>query len=126
MTCWSNFLGAPARRCLQAALHRREEIGVAVLVVAGEVALEVGDALEELGEPRGGELVGGEAVAFALEVAGVEDLLELLADGDGEHGTVEVDGLAHQGEAGAGDDAAGGAEVVDEARLAEGAVAEVA
>src|SRR6267378_2635708 len=109
--------------------HRLEpgqEILVSVLRVAGEIRFELRDPLQELPEPRFGDLVGGEAVAFLFQVAGVEDLLELLGDWLGEHRLVEEDGFAHQGESGAGHHRAGSAQVVDEALLAERLVGEVA
>ena len=71
------------------------------------------------------QLVGSQAVAIRLEVARVQHLLELAADGDREHRAAQVDRLAHQREAGARDHPARGAQVVDEAVLAERAVAQV-
>src|SRR6266850_1352199 len=98
--------------------HRLEpgqEILVSVLRVAGEIRFELRDPLQELPEPRFGDLVGGEAVAFLFQVAGVEDLLELLGNWLGEHRLVEEDGFAHQGESGAGHHRAGSAQAVDAA-----------
>src|SRR5687768_2298806 len=64
-------------------------------------------------------------VAVELEVARIENLLELTAERHGEHRLVEVNGLAHEREAAAGDDGARGGEVVDELVLAERLIAEV-
>src|SRR6266850_703327 len=107
-------------------LEPGEEILVSVLRVAGEIRLELRDPLQELPESRLGDLVGGESVAFLFQVAGVEDLLELPGDGLGEHRLVQVDRFAHQGKSGAGHHGAGGAQVVDEALLAERLVGEIA
>src|SRR5207248_1983650 len=74
-----------ARGPLEDVLQLRHEVLVAVLRVAGEVLLELGKALEELGQLLGSDLLGVEAVTLFLQIARVEDLLELLRHRLGEH-----------------------------------------
>src|SRR5690606_41838833 len=82
-----------------------EEVAVAVLMVAFEGFAVARELRQERADDGGVVEVGGEAaVAEVLEVAGVHDLLELAAEGDGEHRLLQVDGLAHQSEASARDD----------------------
>src|SRR4029079_8230253 len=64
----------------EALVQRAEQVGVAVLRVPGELALEVGQALEEAAQRRGVERLHAQAVALALEVARVQQLFELLLE----------------------------------------------
>jgi hypothetical protein len=80
------------------------------------------DPREERAEARLVEAVGMGAVPEFLEVERGQHLLELALHRDGEHRLVEVDRLAQEREAAAGDDGARGAKVLDEPRLPEGAV----
>src|SRR5207253_9583320 len=106
--------GGPAARGLERFVQRVHHLAIAVLRVPGQVPLEIRDALEELAQPLLRDLLGGHAVAERLEVASIEDLLELLADRLGQHRPAQVDGLSHQREPAARHPAAGGAEIVHE------------
>ena len=81
-------------------------------ISAGPKVAQILHEIEDRG--RIGERVCRSAKPFALQVSRVQDLLELVADGDGEHGFVQVHGLAHEREAAAHDDGAGRGEIVDE------------
>src|SRR5262249_32688905 len=118
--------GLPPDRRGQGGAQAGQQILVAVLVVGGELAAEVGQPLEEGAEALLRDLLRAATVALAPEAAGVEPLLELLLHGHRQQRAPQVDRLAHESEARAGDHSPRRAQIVDEGALAEGAVAEVA
>ena len=88
----------------------------------GQGRAVLGHALGE-GRDGGGRRVGRvHAVAQPLEVAGVQHLLELAGERDGQRRHAQVDALGQQRVAAPRHHRAGGAQVVDEGRLGEGAV----
>src|SRR6185503_14327041 len=78
-------------RLLQQIVQLREQLDVALLVVAGQAALEIGQAFEERRQPLRRQLVRAQAVTLGFEIARVQHLLELPADRNRQHRAAQVD-----------------------------------
>jgi hypothetical protein len=96
-------------------VEARVEVSVVLARVGFQCFCEGVRLCQEAGEGGDVQLAGMAPLPQPGQVAGVQLLLEVLFDGDGEHRDAQVDDFAHQGVAAAGDHRAGGAEVFQEA-----------
>src|SRR5580700_10969196 len=83
-------------------LVAEEVLALNIFAVAANLGEEVTDLNVEIAQ-----VVAPHAVAEVLEIAGVEPLLELPCDGEGEHRLAQKERLAHEGVAAVGQNPGG-------------------